>query len=432
MTGELPPTSNGRRKTGLFITRHWKKTIGFAIGVAVGFAVPLWQNYYVERPLLSIEIDSIKREIPEDFRIALNDYAELRALSEYNNKFFREERPLLFSQEPGRTETNEDLVKNRKTVLFRRVQILYDAAQDELNSLPEAIHSAESDLQMVKQLILDDSAYDKFDSIFKKLDFDEQYSLPSAYRFYPRRNRKITTPPNRSQLVQTTNVVAGTNAVTAAAEGAPDLILRTNVTLAKLIVPSSAQEIATADPDPELEEMRQQYQKHFEKRVSALKSKQADLHSSLPEAKRKIEELKTKFVREKSLFSITAALVNSGKSTVSIKRPTLLRVYIGSGNYVDLPLTLKSYESSSEVNEHATKVVSFTSDEISNFPKADQDLINNYWQQSVNSILFVEDILGVIHASNAIAFSEGLYQKQIRDRLTAEASRKKYPKGKSN
>ena len=127
---------------------------------------------------------------------------------------------------------------------------------------------------------------------------------------------------------------------------------------------------------------------------------------------------------KRSFFTISAVMNNAGNATTSIKQPALLRIYIGIGNYVDLKLLLQDYQKFAEIRAHGTQIVKFRSEEISTLPVSDQKLINTYWGQSVHAILFIEDISRSTHSSNRIAFSEGLYQKIIYDRLAAEASTK--------
>ena len=135
------------------------------------------------------------------------------------------------------------------------------------------------------------------------------------------------------------------------------------------------------------------------------------------------KEISAEILRTRSYFKITSSLSNSGKNGVSVRQQGLLRVYIGTGNYVDLKLNLKDYIKNAHVAANGSRIVTYLSNEISSLPKGDQQLINTYWQQSVQAILFIEDIRGNHHASNGLPFSEGLSQKAIYDRLAREASK---------
>jgi hypothetical protein len=84
---------------------------------------------------------------------------------------------------------------------------------------------------------------------------------------------------------------------------------------------------------------------------------------------------------------------------------------------------------SSEVPSYQTRIILFESNEISIFPKEDKQLINTFWDRSDYSILFIEDSLGNIHASNRISFSGNTNQKINYSRLATEASKAKYFQG---
>lgn len=170
-----------------------------------------------------------------------------------------------------------------------------------------------------------------------------------------------------------------------------------------------------------LSEFKEKYKADYEslnKRYLELQSGAA----SLAVMRSKIEQIKRDLTNNRSYFTISVSLFNSGRLNTSIKAPSILRVYIGRGNYVDLRLTLKEFETRSEVSANSTKVAVFDSPEISNLPEDDRKLINTYWGQSVACVLFIEDVHGNIYNSNAIAFAEGLYQKIIYDRLASAAA----------
>lgn len=169
---------------------------------------------------------------------------------------------------------------------------------------------------------------------------------------------------------------------------------------------------------------KDEFEKHFTEELSNLKSRYDELQSSFPEIERKFGQLKNTLVETSSHFEISATLINSGRLNTSIKKPALFRVYIGKENYVDLKLMLSDFESKSEVAANSTVVTKFISSNISQLPEEDRNLVNTYWGQSVQCRLFVEDVEGKATTSNSIAFSEGLYQKIIFDRLAVVATQK--------
>lgn len=171
-------------------------------------------------------------------------------------------------------------------------------------------------------------------------------------------------------------------------------------------------------PEKTIESLREAYQR----RLEAVEKRYAELQGNLPAIERKIEFLRKDLVDNRSYFTVSASLINSGKSNTAIKVPALLRVSIGEGNYIDLKLILKDFENKSEISANGTRIILFESSEVSTLPEEDRKLINTYWGQSVSSRLYIEDIHSKTHSSNTIAFAEGLYQKIIYDRLAQAAS----------
>ncbi|GBQ44194.1 hypothetical protein ACM0P6_09910 [Komagataeibacter sucrofermentans] len=173
-----------------------------------------------------------------------------------------------------------------------------------------------------------------------------------------------------------------------------------------------------SSPEKSLDALREAYQKRLER----LEKRYTDLQSNLPAWERKIELLKKELFDNRSYFTVSASLINSGRTNTAVKVPSLLRVSIGEGNYIDIKLSLKDFEDKSEISANGTRIVVFESSEVSSLPEDDRNLINTYWGQSVSSRLFIEDIHSNIYSSNTIAFAEGLYQKIIYDRLARAAS----------
>jgi hypothetical protein len=164
------------------------------------------------------------------------------------------------------------------------------------------------------------------------------------------------------------------------------------------------------------------FMERFEEEVTKLEQEFSEIQSNLPAAERLMDSIRKDFLERRSFFIVTAALTNSGNSSTSVKKPALFRVYIGTGNYVDIKLEVEDYKNTAQIPAHGTRIVTLRSREIRSMPDADRGLINTYWQQSVHSILFLEDTFGEVHHSNRIAFAEGLSQKIVYDRLAKEAS----------
>lgn len=161
--------------------------------------------------------------------------------------------------------------------------------------------------------------------------------------------------------------------------------------------------------------------KSYEERLQQSEKRYAELQTGLPLAERKLEQLRAELIGNRSYFTVSLSLINSGRTNTAIKVPALLRIFIGEGHYVDIKMALKDFENKSEISASGTRIVLFESSEVSSFPEDDRKLINTYWGQSVSAKIFLEDIHSTTYSSNAIAFAEGLYQKIIYDRLARAA-----------
>ena len=134
-------------------------------------------------------------------------------------------------------------------------------------------------------------------------------------------------------------------------------------------------------PDKTLQAFRDVYAQ----RLAELEKAFSNLQSNLPTAERKLELLRKELIDNRSFFTVSASLINSGRTNTAIKVPALLRVSIGEGNYIDVKLTLKDFETKSEISANGTRIVVFESAEVSSLPEEDRKLINTYWGQSVPS-----------------------------------------------
>src|SRR5262249_32641297 len=128
---------------------------------------------------------------------------------------------------------------------------------------------------------------------------------------------------------------------------------------------------------------------------------------------------------KRSQLVLTAIFNNTGRSSVAVKEVGLLRIQVGNGNYANIKVKIADYTSFGGISASSTKVLTLSSDSIEKQLDEDQKLLTTYWRTSVPAVLFVEDNLGTIHASNVISFSPGLYERTIYDRLASEAARSK-------
>ncbi|MBD9361452.1 hypothetical protein [Methylomonas fluvii] len=339
---------------------HWIAIAGILSGVIVGITIPIWQIYWVERSNLSIEINSINREISSDAGIILNDQAELKLLTPYRAGSDSRNIIRLLGKRIG----DESITAKKDRLLPDELKDLLSYAKADLNRLPEKIESFRKEIQGIDLISPESITIREISRLNRPLEQEIEVNVEEFYE------KKKAIGENKNYFSTIIN-------------GFHDAYTQ------------------------KLKDAEKQY---------------GELQGGIPLAERKIELLAGNLAEKNSYFKLSAILLNSGRSTTSIKRPALLRVYIGEGNYVDLKLKLKDYEKTSEIAEHGTKIANFESDEISRLPEEDQKLINTYWGQSVQALLFMEDISGTVTQSNPIAFSEGLYEKIIYDRLKNQAS----------
>lgn len=364
------PVSSGKRNIFKFSKDHWIAVIGIITGLVIAMVIPFWEAYFVQTPSLAIEINGISREISDDAGISLQDYPELSSLNRTaSTRVIRRvgSSGSIIVEEDGRI-IRRVIGEGKGLVSPETLNEMLNSAKEELRQLPERVEKAKEKLEEVKKYT------------------PETLKLTDVSRLNGPLFPEVDVEPKVFN------------------EKREDLL----------------------NNKPYFENILKDFVSRYSSELSSVEERYTELQTNLATIERKIETLVTELKKKKSFFRISAVLANSGQSSISIKRPALLRVYIGTGNYVDLKMKLENYQDTAEVSAHGTRIASFKSDEISTIPDEDQSLINTYWGQSVHAILFTEDILGHINASNPIAFSEGLYQKIIYDRLEGEASNKKY------
>ena len=336
--------------------------LGLLSGAGLGIAIPIWQTYWVETPRLRVEIYAIDRSVLADARISPDD----DALSILGG---------------GGSSAN---FFGESTALLRALETQGARAIRQggftSSELTERLNAAKAELKVLPQRVE-----------------ERQRQLRDAESLLPER------------------------------------ILIADVARLNAPIPGSREFKATQSfngTDPKDLEERKRAIEHFKaeyrKRLDDSQKRYTELQTQLPLTERRIAELKQDLDDRKGYFQITAILNNSGRKSISIRQLGLLRVYIGKGNYVDLKLNLQKYQESAEVAPNGTRIATFHSDALEAFEDADRTLIKNYWGQSVQGVLFVEDISGAIHSSASISFAKGLYIKEVFNRLTSEASKPIY------
>jgi hypothetical protein len=333
--------------------------IGVA-GLVIAVMVPIWQNYFVQTPHLSIEINAITKDKAEDAGVPLTDLPPMM------QDYYRKSRYQPYPYQPFR------LISEVSTpaVTPAQLDLMLAQARQDNHELPRQIDEWTKNINKIPQTIEGLTVESARELNLPLSGSGRQiYILPSEFEEKARDKRK-----NQDYF------------------------------------------------NEKLQAFEQAYHSELDTRTQQFLSLQQDF----PSAERKINEIKDAIEKQQSIFTVTAAMTNSGRVSVSVKKPALLRIYIGRENYVDLRMLIDKYESVADIPAQGTKIVSLKSYKISALPEDDQRLIGNYWNKNVGAILFMEDVLGHVHSSNAIAFAEGVYQKLIYDSLAVEASKPVY------
>jgi hypothetical protein len=356
MNQENQPAKSGITK---WTKDHWIGVLGIVLGALIAVSVPIWQTYWVESPSLSIEINSVTREISPTAGIILDDHPELKLLPDLpvSSGFYAFPLGTLL----GERSSHQKEVRLSPDEL----RVLLSDLKDELSTLPEKIETQRKDVADVERLTPATLTTREVSKLNRPLP-DEVDVETDVFQ-----EKRKSLEANRDYFVGIIN----------------------------------------------------EFKSKYSEILQDTETRYAEVQANLPLIERKTETLIKQLDENNSYFKLSTVLLNSGRASTSIKKPALLRIYIGTGNYVDLKLKLQDYANASEVAAHSSRIATFESDEISSLPDEDQKLINAYWGQSVQALLFTEDITGAIVESNPIVFSEGLYERIIYDRLKSAASR---------
>jgi len=144
---------------------------------------------------------------------------------------------------------------------------------------------------------------------------------------------------------------------------------------------------------------------------------------NLQKGRARLQVLYEALDRNEARIRAGCAVTNSGQGAMSLRREAVLRVFLGSNNYIDVELVMDDYASNADLQPKHSRVVTFSSAPIRTLDSAAQDRIRAYWGQNVRSKLFVTDIEGRVYHSPTFPFAQGLYQQLIYDRLKKIAAR---------
>jgi hypothetical protein len=364
--------ANARSSVHFFSKQNLFSLISLLIGIVgiiTGVVIPLWQTYWIQTPFLSVELSSINRIIAKDASIPKNRYVELAIFeSPVSDNPCEMSARFYPSYRPTSQIDERSKFFSDEILTHEEMKKLLTIVKKEIKQLPEQISSLQRALEDFSALTAKDL------TLYKIRMLNEPILLNINFNF--REFEEKTSAHTRDEMY--------------------------------------------------FQSLLEGIKRVHQDCISRYKNRLDSLEIKLPIAESRLESINDDLLNEQSLFIVKAVLVNSGRSNVSIKEQSLLRVYSRTGNYVDINLLLKDYDKRSEILSYKTQVLSFESPNIDSFPKEDQRLINTFWNKSDYSVLFIEDTLGNIHSSNKIPFSEGTYERIIYNRLATEASKTRY------
>jgi len=167
--------------------------------------------------------------------------------------------------------------------------------------------------------------------------------------------------------------------------------------------------------------------------IAKIRTKIADQRKSnaaqtakLEEAQKQWTTYKESVLPNKARLLVTCAVGNRGAGATSLKPQALLRANLGEGNYLDLPMRLRDYESSADLaalQSRSYKVMRFQSEEVESMTEADRLRFKTFLGNVSPATIFVADVRGRTYPSNAVPFSPGVYEQKVYDSLKGFASK---------
>lgn len=401
---------------------NWIAIVSLFTGIALSMGVPVWRVYYVEPPVLMTEIRTIDRVLPSGFTV--NAFK-----SDSKFHFLAHDRAALRRQIGQIRQRNSLSVGTPLEILLRH--LVSEASEREPSiwerepsidvGQREEIAVTLDELRQTIQLAKYESAalldrIEKTQTAINELSLENRLSRDAL--------QKYAGELHEQSYSARTTYYRGVKPLIDTIY--PDGILQTFEELDAWQESGKPDEGLIKKANEFLREQLKIVLKAYQKEHEALTNRRSKLTSSLPTAEQDIDELEERLLTRQGFFTLNAVLRNEGRSNISIKKPALLRVFIGVGNYVDLQLTLQGDEEYGEIPAQGARLMSFRSRGLDAMPAESRDLINRYWGQRAHAILFVENVFGKVCASNPIQFASGLYAQAIYDRLAIEARKEEY------
>lgn len=141
------------------------------------------------------------------------------------------------------------------------------------------------------------------------------------------------------------------------------------------------------------------------------------LPASISKAESALASIQRNREDQDSRFIISSVVTNTGNTDTALREPVILRIHIGSTDYVDLECTIDSYADVAGLSKNSTRVIKIKSAFTSSAPEPDRIGVNKHWGTSASALLLAEDITGQRVQSLPVLFSEGAQRKQTYERL---------------
>jgi hypothetical protein len=151
-----------------------------------------------------------------------------------------------------------------------------------------------------------------------------------------------------------------------------------------------------------------------------------DLIAKIAEADREWKAYKVDVLPNKARLIVTCAIGNRGAGATALKPQGLLCANLGEGNYLDLPMKLSGYETSSDLATlppQSQKVMRFQSEELQTMTNTDNQRFKQFLGNVSPATLYISDVRGENYASNAVPFSPGVYEQKVYDALKQFATK---------
>jgi hypothetical protein len=350
-----------------FLKKNWIPIITLISGVAIGLGIPLWQNYIVDTPQLSVEVIKADQHIPNAEKLKLKEYPLLKELEKVEDELkgysFR-----------GNYISNFDLFLDDNEFNKDDIFTKYKERVSKLRNERDKIDKKRLKLEEKNNNVSQDYDY-KTISRFKIRDYSESVFSsidPSTWN-----NKEKDREKSKKYFMEIKNRIT--------------------------------RDITNKHKDIETN------LKKLESFISKWDAEIGTISKSINE--------------QYTVMSFVALISNSGKSPTSIKDEAIFRVSVGTESYFDIKLKARKRRfSGTSVSSNDSATIVFDSLKLADMDDETKRMIKAYWGKNISGRLYLMDIKRNIYFSTMAPFTNILYQKSIYDMLrdAASSSSKKY------